>query len=345
MKVWIIIGVIVLGAVGAGIWWWTQNSDEAKAKKEATFKVEDIASITKIVLTREDKEQSTLTKTDAGWVVNNKHTTRQELIDQLLDAIKRIEALSPVPKRAHDNVMKEMLQKNIRVEIYTGKDKPERVYFVGGPTLDNAGTYMIQEIDGKPASRPYIIYIPGLQGYVTSRYATNQEVWRSRAVFNTDPAKIKSVTISYTDKPTESFTIAKNAADSLTFYTYDNKIPQPQPKQAFLKVFTSYLNAITVETFANSSAKKDSILKQSPFASIKITNKDKSTQTANLYYQEANKRSKREFDEKGNEVPIDVDRLWVGLNDNTDFAVGQYVLFGKLLRKPVDFFIADIAKK
>jgi hypothetical protein len=345
MRSWIITGFILLAAGGAGFWWWTQNGDDAKAKREATFKVDDIGSITKIVLTREDKEQSTLTKTDAGWMVNNKYAARQELTDQLLDAIKRIETLSPVPKRAHDNVLKEMLQKNIRVEIYTGKDKPERVYFVGGPTLDNAGTYMIQEIDGKPASRPYIIYVPGLQGYVTSRYATNPEVWRSRAVFNTDPARIQAVTISYKDKPTESFTIAKNAADSLTFYTYDNKIPQPQPKQAFLKVFTSYINTITVETYANSSVKRDSILKQAPYASIKVVNKDKSTQTVNLYYQEANKRSKREFDEKGNEVLIDVDRLWVGLNENKDFAVGQYVLFGKLLRKPVDFFIADITKK
>ena len=66
---------------------------------------------------------------------------------------------SPVPKAAFNNVIKQIATSGTKVEIYQGKDKPSKTYYIGGATLDHQGTYMILETEGVKSSVPFIMYI------------------------------------------------------------------------------------------------------------------------------------------------------------------------------------------
>src|ERR1019366_4157746 len=158
--------ITLLGAVA--LWFVLHKSSGTLDKEEGSFAVENKNDIQKIVLVDTDKNKLELTKTGSLWLVNGRFPAREEMLQSLLEAVTRVTSLCPVPKAAHDNVIREMLAKNVKVEVYTGKDdKPAKTYYVGGPTVQNDGTYMLLENDGKMAARPHITYIPGLHGYLT----------------------------------------------------------------------------------------------------------------------------------------------------------------------------------
>ena len=76
-------------------------------------------------------------------------------------------------------VVKEMASHNKKVEIYDKNGKLMKAYFVGGPSLDALGTYMLME----KAKTPYVTAIPGFQGVLDTRYTTDEQVIRSLTIY------------------------------------------------------------------------------------------------------------------------------------------------------------------
>ena len=57
--------------------------------------------------------------------------------------------------------------------------KKIKTIYIGGETADQLGTYMM--ISG--AKEPYIVHIPGFNGYLSSRFLCKKEAWRSKKIF------------------------------------------------------------------------------------------------------------------------------------------------------------------
>src|SRR5258706_8580783 len=136
-----------------------RNKGGTIRKEDRDFAVKDTASVTKIFLADRSGNSVTLERQPDGvWMVNNKYRARKEGIDLLLDCFKGISVQTRVAKAAYNSVVKELSSTGIKCEIYVNhKDKPLKVYYVGGSTNDILGTYMMLE----NSTVPFVTEIPG----------------------------------------------------------------------------------------------------------------------------------------------------------------------------------------
>ncbi len=337
MKKYLPYIAVILVFAGAAAWFVKTQSPESQNQREGNFAVKE--GITKVVLDNTEKRHIELTLQNGIWKVNSKHEVREELIKQLLEALTRVSSLTPVPANAHDHVIKELMSRHVKVQVFTGGGKPEKTYLVGGPTVDNRGTYMLLQMeDGNMATRPHITYIPGYYGYLTPRFEMDAENWRSRLVFNETLNDIEQISVQYPDENNNSFTITRAGTDSFTLQPGDEKFRIAQPyEQKYVKQYLSFYSAVYMEAFDNHYPAKDSMMETKPYCRLSITKTDGSKKLVRLYRMPLNKRSKAVVDLAGKEINYDVDRFYASVNDE-DFAIVQYYVFGKLLRSYKDFF-------
>lgn len=337
MKKYLPYIAVILVFAAATAWFIKTQSVQSVTQREGDFAVKK--NISKIILDDTEKRHIELTLQNGVWIVNGKYEVREELIKQLLEALTRVTSLTPVPSNAHDNVIKSMMSKHVEVKVFTGSDKPEKTYLVGGPTVDNRGTYMLlQMADGTMATRPHITYIPGYYGYLTPRFEMDVENWRSRLVFNEPLNDIEQVSVQYPDENNNSFIITRAGTDSFIVNPFDEKFRITQPyEQKYVKQYLSFYSNVHVEAFDNNYPAKDSIMKTKPYCQFNITKTDGSKKLLRMYHMPLNKRSKAVVDLSGKEINYDVDRYYASINDK-DFAIVQYYVFGKLMRNYKDFF-------
>jgi len=262
------------------------------------------------------------------------------LIKELLDAVTRVTSLSPVPRAAHDNVVREMMAKNVKAEIYTGDEtEPEKVYYVGGPSVDAMNTYMLLENDGKLAERPHMTYIPNFKGYITQRYSTDEENWRTRKVFSYTPDEIKAVSVEYPADERKSFTLHRITEDSFELSPKDAMYGVNEAyQQKYIRQYLDFYASISIEAFANANTQRDSTVRSSPYCIITVTDKSNVVNAVKIYHMPVNRRSKKQYDDRGEPIPYDIDHFYALVNNDKDFAIIQYYVFGKLLRSYRDFF-------
>jgi len=333
--------ILILLLAGAAAWLILYKTSGNAELKEKAFAIDNAKDVSKITLLDQDKKRIELTKINGVWMVNGKFPARDELVQTLFEAITRVTVLCPVAKAAHDNVLRMMLERNIKVDIYTdNKDQPVKTYYVGGPTPDNQGTYMLLEMDGKPMARPYITYMPNIRGYMTFRYNTNEEDWRSRELFNYNEPDIKALTVEYPGEEEKSFSLHRLVADSFELLPLEEeKHLKTEPyQQKYIRQYLGFYSSIFFEAFDNNFPKRDSTMGTTPYCIISVTGADNAVNKVKLFYMPISRRSKMQFDEKGNEMTYDIDHYHAAVNNDKDFVIVQYYVFGKLMRKYKDFF-------
>lgn len=294
------------------------------------FKFKDTAAITRIFLADKDGHQSDLKRTKNGWVVNDKYNCRGDAILNLLEVIKLVEVKMPVPKKIRESVLKYMTAQAIKVEIYTG-DKLVKQYYVGHETEDSEGSYMLlTDLEsGDNFKDPYACFIPGFKGYLLPRYITDEKEWRDRLVMNYIPPKMKEVRVlHHKTAPDSSFSIELINANS--FKLKDGKgveIPFDNQK---LRQYLVYLQNVSYEVLITGKNKKlqDSLLAVKPFVSLSVTTRDFKTETYNFYRKQFLGDINPEY---GVTYNYDPDRLYLSWNNDKEWALVQYFVFGKML--------------
>lgn len=346
MKKYIALSIIIVALAGAAFWFIHNQSKSTIDKREGAFAVDNAADVSKIVLTDADNKTVELHNDKGVWMVNSKYEARADLIQPLLDAVTKITSLCPVPTNAHDNVIRAIMSEHIRVQIFDAGNELLKTYWVGGPTVDGQNTYMLLEVNGKPAARPHMVYIPGFRGYVTNRYNTDEEVWRSRVAFKYKRTDIKSLSVNYTGAPKNSFTIAQIAQDSFSVSPADEKYRINEVYlQKYVRQYLDFYSSVYIEAFDNTYSLKDSMLATTPVYVIAVTDKNNQVNEVKMYHMPLSKRSKKQFDELGNYMTYDIDHYHASLNGGKDFAIVQYYVFGKLLRNYRDFYFRPVPVK
>ena len=140
------------------------NNQKLKSEAEKNFAIENIDEINKIFLSDRKGTNLTLYKNDKVWKINNKYNVRNDAINTLLTTIKDIKVQRPVSNTSYNNVIRQLASTGVKVEIYYGKKI--KTYTVGGSTSNHLGTYMLMD----EAKNPYIIHIPGFNGFLSPRY-------------------------------------------------------------------------------------------------------------------------------------------------------------------------------
>lgn len=330
----LIITLLALLAIAA--YYFVSKSSGTLSGELKDFAIEDTASIDKIFISDYRGDKVTLTRGDNYWVVDGAHKARQQSVEVLMATFSRIAVKSPVAKSAMNNIIKDIATKTIKVEIYQGKDKPSKVYYIGGPTQDQMGTYMVLENDGEKSSVPFVMHIPGFSGYLSTRFFANPLQWRDAAIFTYQPEEIKSIEIIYHETPDESFKLEQNLNQISLF---DGQTAQPIHNIDTNKVYQYLANfeKIHYEMIVLDEKKpeeQDSIRKTKPFFTIKVEDVyGKSTKIVALHMN----NYRNTLDDKGNPYTYDMDRMYAILNDDILIYI-QFYTFDKITA-PKQFFL------
>ncbi len=329
-RIYIVLLVALL--VITGVLYYQRGGSGSIKSELKSFAVEDTASIDKIVLSDKQGKVLTLSKNNNRWFANDSIAVRRDMMKILLETIKRVEVKAPVNKAMRANLMKQLATGAVQVEVYTDGDL-ERKFFVGGPTMDGFGTFMM--LDG--ADDPFITHIPGFEGYLTVRFNTNALVWRDREIFRYAPQDIKIVRIEYPQNKESSFTLNIQGKDYVSLFNDAGDTAGGKINGEFLRNYLVAYTDIQYENMVDPSKipnLSEIMSNENLLAIITVYDKEGQKKTVELY--------KRYFDgvkflPKSEDYDFDRDRCFVRLNGKTIYN-GQYVVFNKLIVSYKDFF-------
>lgn len=293
------------------------------------FKVKDTASITRIFMADKNGKQCTVVRTAKGWMVNDKFYVRPDAILTLLETIKNVEVKHPVAKSGKEGILKIMAYRAIKVEIYAG-DELIKQYYVGHETPDGEGTHMLlTDIEsGDNYADPFVVFIPGFNGYLNTRYIVEEKVWRNLSVINFAPDQLKRVEYKNFIKPDSAFTI--NVINTKTFELNDHKGQKLEFDETRMKQYLAYFLNLNCEAIFTSSDKHtaDSLnTRGKPFAEFTITDKQDKKNSYYFYVKPVPSKTNIEY---GVNYNYDPDRLYVNFDDRKEWGLIQYYVFGKL---------------
>ncbi|NNC94941.1 MAG: hypothetical protein HKN92_05215 [Chitinophagales bacterium] len=303
-----------------------------KSSGAVEFHIPKDIEITKIRINRIGEDEITLEKSKDHWIVNDKYPVRQRQFNTLIKTLKKMRPVYPVSEAAHNNIVREIMAKGIKAEIFDSRGKLYKTIYVGGSNVQYHGTYMLVEKDGKMIDRPYVVNIPGFQGYLTSRFITSEEEWRSREVISVRSEDIQKVSLTYPGDEKASFMIKREGQD-LKLLPESYKIYSPDLLRAYLELF----NSKSIETYVNDHSKRDSVVQTTPFAVLEIETKEERFEIP-FFYKEVSERTKLQTSLEGQKMEYDVDRYYALVNEKEDFAVIQFFVFGPIFQKHEDFF-------
>lgn len=315
MKKNLLYAAILIVLLGVA-WWVTQKDDRSTLDpNETVFLVEDTASIDRIFIADKSGRSILAEKQiDGRWLVNNTYYARWEVTDYILGAFRQMEVRMPVPKAGVENAKKQISVTGKKVELYS-KGKKVRVVYVGHATIDSRGTYMIKE----GAETPFIIHIPGWEGYLSPRFFTDLQEWRERTIFRLDPDSIARVSTEFPNAPEESYTLAIQPDKSFVLLDGSGK-PKSTVNDAFAKALFSGFKKIDVEAFDNYGVMKDSIVNMAPsWLNLTVTEKSGKKHTFTTYF----KSQLNQLDVVLLDVMPDLDRDYLFYKEENEFAIIQ----------------------
>jgi Domain of unknown function (DUF4340) len=330
MKKIIIPGIIVI-ILGLLAYWQYQSKNKSRIHfKENIFAIKDDSKIQKIFMA--DKNNNTLLLEKMGdddWMVNGKYKVRKSPLKELLRTLRLMKARNPVPKTAMENVIKDMASDNIKVEVYGKGNALLKSFFVGSPSNKDRGNYMKLE----NADQIFVVGIPGFEGYLHTRFSTDENIWRNRAIFEYEPGEIIKIRVEFPQLDNESFEIKVLKRDSFELTPLGQDVVKIQnPDQRLLASYINQYRKIHAETFLNTLAIKDSVIQSMPICEITVTNQANDVNKIRIFRKAVDRRTKSQFDQENNPLKYDVDRHYALINGGKDFVMIQQFVFDKILK-------------
>lgn len=316
------------------------------SKKDYDFAVADTSTVTKIFLVNKANQSVLFEKQSVGnWLLNGKYKAHPYGIKMLLETMTKITAKSPVPKSGHNNVIKQLATASTKVEIYQevyrinifGKiklfkhEKLTKTYYVGNPTPDNMGTFMLLE----GADIPFIVHILGLRGFVSSRFSTIERDWRDHTVFRAKLAEIKTLIMEVPKNPETSFKVESDGNRFVLYGLSDKQALSSYDTLKLMNFMTSFAD-LRFEALLNEidPLRIDSITHSTPQQIITLIDKKGDTTKLKTFFKP---NDAQRYNTEGGLYTEDLDRLYGLIHDGEDFILLQYFVFDKVL-KDLDYF-------
>ncbi len=335
MKKSYIIILVLLLAIAA--YFFLTDTQSTIKTEYSNFAFEDTSKITRIFIADHNGEKADLSRQENNsWKINDAYKARQDAIDLILRSLKLIKVKEPVPESARNTIITQMAGRSIKVEFYAGEDKPVRVYYIGNPTQNHFGTYMLLEIDGQKSSVPFITHIPGFHGYLTARFFTEQDTWRDRAVFNLSAEEIETVSIKYNERPLKSFKLEREGEDYLVT-DLSSMMPLENQRSDGFEEYLSRFKSIHYEFIQREAplANIDSVLATKPLHEIEVTTRDGKKVEVITFFKPV-KFAEAIDPRTGEPYTYDIDRLFAWINKE-DFVVMQWPTIDNILAYNDDF--------
>ncbi len=326
--------LLLLLALGAGVYFFVlrDRGEEAFSATEAGFTIKDTAAIGSITLTERSGPTITVRRGAApsGWVLPGGEPALRSTIGGVLHTLYNQYADRPVPREAHNGVIKTLAGQNIRVDVRNRAGGLMRSFFVGGEAHAFQGTYMLVE----GAARPFIVNMTGFAGVLTPRYPTSLYDWRDRTVFDVPPVDVISALVRYETDTARSFSITRTGAGvrvEVPGYT-----PATAPNLRRAESYLGFFQNVNMEGYITGKEDtRESIAGTERRAVIEVRTKAGAPQVVEVYWMPVNRRSKN-FDDST--AAYDGERYFAILHGGRDTALIQERSFQKILRDGREFF-------
>ncbi len=268
--------LLALGA--AGLWWKYRQVQSEDIGADYRYAVHDLHSIGRVeMLYRDPAEEIVLSRVGDHWMVNGLYTARQNAVDNLLDAIRRME-LSFIPRsKGAATIVRDLAAMGNRIRIYHSSGELLMAYYIGGTTPDERGTFIIKEGTAKPA----VVSLRGWEGSLRPRFIMPEVQWRDRTLLAAPLDAIVKIEVDYPNQMAHSFQLSRDEAHYL-LYLADTERPTKvayAAAQAYLRGFAQ----VGAEDLLIDSVLRAELLETKPFAHIKLTLSDDTTQEIRLY--------------------------------------------------------------
>lgn len=177
------------------------------------FSIKDTASITSFRISNTENKTIEITRKnkDKTWVIGGtSYNASKASVELLMETFYRIRVKQNVPNSALNTIFNRLSVRYKKVEIFTDTDFPIKTWYIGSPTQDHLGTYMLLQQGDIKSDVPYITYKPGMYGSLDVRFFTGIENWRSTKVFDYSNANdILSVKVQFKNDPENSYSIKR----------------------------------------------------------------------------------------------------------------------------------------
>lgn len=333
----ILLLLVVVAVAAIAFFLLRRNLNSTMEAGPKDFAIEQIQKVDKIFFSKNSNKAYILLQKEASgqWTVKGPQGTypaNQSNVDMLLNFVmKKLEVKYPVGDSASDEINRTLYLHAVKAEFYLG-GALEKTIYVGGPTQNSLGTYMYMP----GLKRPYVVQVPGFEGYLTPYFSTSLNDWRSKEVFNVPADKIRKLETIWYEEPGESFTIDRpNDAGIALLDGQGNRMDVPMnPVRSLVGMFEH----VQMEGWPNvSKARADTVLRSKPFCSLRITTTDGKMQTLDLYRIPVSDETYSQEDRQGNVRLFEIEYFWGRVNGANELVQMQDAVLRNRLKKRKDF--------
>tara|TARA_B100001248_G_scaffold250453_1_gene224540 strand:- start:707 stop:1699 length:993 start_codon:yes stop_codon:yes gene_type:complete len=294
------------------------------------FAIKDTSKISKFRISDTEGNEILISRDNSSrnWMIyGTSFKANQPSVDLLMETFYRIRVKQEVPNSALNTVINRLSVRHKKVEIFTTKELPFKTWYIGSPTQDHTGTYMLLQIGEEKGVKPYVTYKPGMYGTLEVRFFTDWKAWRSPRIFDyKNPKNIYKISTTFFDNKNESYSI-NYQNNKVELYNFQNqKLSNFDTSQ--VKHYLTHFNTISYNKIIFENQKIiDSIFNSSPFISFElIDNKNLNTKVDFWRIKDEN-----------TSTGWDVEYGYIRVNNNNELLRAQYFNW-EILFKPLSFF-------
>lgn len=320
--------------VAAVNWYASEKNGNLEGEEAVAFALADTASVTRIFIADRDGGVADLEKVEGSryWLLNGEHWARKDAVDLLLKTFLRTRVKSPVPIAQRDQVVKLLAARGKKVEIYTGGDSPEKIWYIGTATADHTGTYMVLETENGKARDPYIVHMEGFTGFLSTRFFTDEREWRYTGVFDFPNKTLHRVEVESFDPDFPSYAMEVATDGILTVWGENDRRMSVRDTSAWhnqfllfrkvhLETYNHHLDSIGVLDFSN----------QTPAFTMRAWGKGESNPVSiDLFWKDP---IETQFDESGEPMQHDGSRMYAKFKG--EVVLIQRYVFDPLITPPL----------
>jgi hypothetical protein len=333
----VLVALIVVMKSGEGAK--SDTSGNLSSVPMAEFGIKDTGSVDQVIITEANGVSIIVQRRmnpDQWKLDNGEFNARYDAIQLILETAFRIKVKQEVDKKGVSNVITQIAARNKKVEFFKdGEDNPFKTYYVGSPTPDKLGTYMLLKVKDEKAKKPYIMHKPGMYGNLESRFFADKTEWRSTSVFKYGRGDIAKVHLQFYEEPQSSHVVMVAENGDLTLQDFSGAEVTNYDKSSVQR-YVTLLQSLNYEGFNNELNLKqaDSVRKATPFYTLAVTNRDGVETKVVLHRKNAPGGL---LDYKGDPILWDKDRYWGNFAESPELMKLQSFSWGPVF-KPIQFF-------
>ena len=300
------------------------------------FAVKDTASILKFKISDTENNIVEISRdnTDKKWLITGTtFEASKPSVELLMETFYRIRVKQDVPNSAFNTVINRLSVKYKKVEIFKDVKKPFKTWYIGSPTQDHLGTYMLLQNGKIKSSVPFITHKPGMYGSLDVRFFTGVENWRSTVIFNyINSKKIHSISVKFKNDSLNNYKIERVKEKVVVYDNAENEVKDFDTIQ--IKHYLTHFNNINYNKNMFFKAQiRDSILAIVPDYQFELKDYDNKIIKVNLW----------KVKDNNSDTGWDKEYGIININESNELLRVQYFNW-EILFKPLSYFKKDFTK-